>query len=103
MFLDENPDPEGGTVLKLDVDHCSIVPGSSLVPRGRACMLNKASRSHLLNLSILRPKFLPLFDVMLDHSHVISLCTLCKSLKIYFLEFMQCVPAVYTKHVCYVY
>ena len=65
MFFDENPDPDGVTFLKLDVDHCSIVPDSSLVPRGRACLLNKASLSHLLILSVLRPNLLPLYDVML--------------------------------------
>ena len=58
MFSDENPDPVGVTLLKLDVDLCSIVPDSSLVPRGRACMLNKASLSHLLNLSVLGPMLL---------------------------------------------
>ena len=65
MFLDENPDPDGGTFLKLDVDHCSIVLESSLVPRGRACLLYKASLSHLLILSVLRPNLLPLYGVML--------------------------------------
>ena len=65
MFLDENPDPDGVTDLKLDVDHCSIVPDSSLVPHGRACLLNKASLSHFLILSVLRPNFLPLYDVIL--------------------------------------
>ena len=42
----------------------------------------------LLILSVLRPNLLTLFDVMLDHIHVISLCTLCKSIKIYIVEFM---------------
>ena len=65
MFLDENPDPDGVTDLKLDVDPGSIVPDSSLVPRGRACLLYKASLSHLLNLSVLRPNLLPLYVVML--------------------------------------
>src|SRR3954454_6060728 len=37
--------------LKLDDDLCSIVPDSSLVPRGRACLSYKASLSHLLILS----------------------------------------------------
>ena len=65
MFLYENPDPDGVPFLKLDVDHCSIVPDSSLVPRGRACLLNKDSLSHLLILSVLIPNLLPLYDVML--------------------------------------
>ena len=65
MFLDENPDPDGVTDLKLDVDLCSIVPDSSLVPRGRACLLYKASLRHLLILSVLRPNLLSLYDVML--------------------------------------
>ena len=65
MFLDENPDHDGVTPLKLDNDLCSIVLDNSLVPRGRACMLNKASLSHLLILSVLRPNLLPLYDVML--------------------------------------
>ena len=35
----------------------------------------KASLSHLLNLSVLRPNLLPLlYDVMLDHNDVISAC-----------------------------
>ena len=66
-------------------------------------MLNKASLSHLLILSVLRPNLLPLFDVMMDHSHMIFVYSMCKSIKIYFVEFMQCVPAVYTGHVCCVY
>ena len=65
MFLDENPVPDGVTDLKLDVDHCSIVLDSSLFPRGRACFLNKASLSHLLILSVLRPNLFSLNDVML--------------------------------------
>ena len=65
MFLDENPDPDGVTNPKLDVDHCSIVLDSSLFPRGRACFLNKASLSHLLILSVLIPNLLPLYDVLL--------------------------------------
>src|ERR1041385_23711 len=96
-------DPDGFTFVKLEVYHCSIVPDNSLVPRGRACMLNKASLSHLLILSVLRPNFLPLFDVMMDHSHMIFVYSMCKSIKINFVEFMQCVPAVYTRHVCCVY
>ena len=51
--------------MKLDVDLGSIVPDISLVPCGMACLLNKASLSHLLNLSVLRPNFLSLYDVML--------------------------------------
>ena len=78
MFLDENPDPEGVIELKLDIDHCSIVPDNSLVPRGRACLLNKASLSHLLILSVLRPNFLPLYDVMMVTA-MCSLYALCVS------------------------
>ena len=36
MFLDENPDPDGVTPLKLDNDLCSTVPDNSLVLCGRA-------------------------------------------------------------------
>src|SRR5438067_887447 len=63
----------------------------------------KAYLSHLLILSVLRPNLLPLFDVMMDHSHMIFVYSMCKPIKIYFVEFMQCVPAVYTRHVCCVY
>src|SRR3954462_1735266 len=94
---------DGVTDPKIDVDLCSIVLDSSLVPRGRACLLNKASLSHLLNLSVLRPNFLPLFDVMMDHSYMVFVYSMCKSIKIYFVEFMQCVPVVYTGHVCCMY
>ena len=87
MFLDENPDPDGVTDLKLDVDLCSIVPDSSLVPRGWAMFVDKASLSHLLIFSVLRPNLLPLFDVMMDHSHMIFVYSTCKSIKIYFVEY----------------
>ena len=72
MFLGRELDPDGVTPLKLDDDLCSIVPDSSLVPRGRACLLYMASLSHLLILSVLRPNLLLLYDVMLVHT-----CDLC--------------------------
>ena len=84
--LHENPDPDGVTDLKLDVDLCSIVPHSSLVPRGRACMLNKASLSHLLIFFVLRANFLLLYDVMLITDMRSFVCSMCKSIKIYFVE-----------------
>ena len=65
VFRMRTQTPEGVTPLKLDVDLCSIVPDSSLVPCGRACLLYKASLSHLLILSVLRPNLLLLYDVML--------------------------------------
>src|ERR1041385_3778072 len=68
--------------------------------------------SHLLTLSLLRNNFLPLlFDVMLDHSHVISACNttamsaqFSRSNKFYeFVEFMLCYLLLYTWHACCVY
>ena len=68
--------------------------------------------SHLLTLSLLRNNFLPLlFDVMLDHSHVIFACntTTISALfsrrnKVYeFVEFMLCYLLLYTWHACCVY
>ena len=50
MFLDENPDPDGVTDLKLDVDLCSIVPDSSLVPRGRAMFVVQGFSKPFVNL-----------------------------------------------------
>ena len=64
-IIDEDPEPEGVTPRKQNDDLCSIVPDNSLVPRGRACLLYKASLSHLLILSVLRPNLLPFYDVML--------------------------------------
>ena len=83
MFLDENPDPDGVTDPKLDIYLCSIVPDSGLVPRGRACFLYKASLIHLLILSVLRPNLLPLYDVIMDHSHKTFVFSMCKSIKVY--------------------
>ena len=50
MFLAENPDPDGVTDLKLDIDLCSIVPDSSLVPRGRAMFVVPAFSKPFVNL-----------------------------------------------------
>src|ERR1041385_2810412 len=74
-FRDETTDPDGGLYLELDVDQCRIVPDSSLCPLEGRCTSLSGFLSHLLNLSLLRHNLLPLlFDVMLDHKHVISAC-----------------------------
>src|SRR4051812_45658716 len=67
--------------------------------------------SHLLTLSLLRHNLLPLlFDVMLDHNHVISACnttimsaqfSICN--KVYeFVEFMLFYLLLYIWHACWV-
>ena len=50
MSLDENPGPGGVTYLKLDVDLCSIVPDSSLVPYGRAMFVEQGFSNPFVNL-----------------------------------------------------
>ena len=69
------------------------------VPFGGSLYFLSGFLSHLLNLSLLRHNLLPLmFDVMLDHSHVIFACNpttmsalFSRSYKDYeFVEFMLC-------------
>ena len=55
-------------------------------PSWKGLFIDKASLSHLLNLSVLRPNLLPLFDVMMDHSYMIFVCSMYKSIKRYFVE-----------------
>src|SRR3954468_17676855 len=70
-----------------------------LVPSGGSLYFLSGFLIHLLNLSLLRHNLLPLmFDVMLDHIHVISACNtttmsalFSRSYKDYeFVEFMLC-------------
>src|SRR3954469_18914914 len=74
-FRDETTNPDGGLYLELDVDQCRIDPGSSLCPLEGRCTFLSGFLSHLLNLCLLRHNLLPLmFDIMLDHIHVIFAC-----------------------------
>src|ERR1041384_8616333 len=53
----------------------SYSPRQQPVPSGGSLYFLSGFLSHLLNLSLLRHNLLPLmFDVMLDHKHVISAC-----------------------------
>src|SRR3954464_8752190 len=56
-----------------DQDQASVIPVSRLVPSWRACFFDKASLSHLLNLSVLRPTFLPRVYCNVG-SHACDLC-----------------------------
>src|ERR1041385_5791685 len=69
------------------------------VPFGGSLYFLSSFLSHLLNLSLLRHNLLPvMFDVMLDHRHVVSACNtttmsalFSRSYKNYeFVEFMLC-------------
>src|SRR3954464_10485434 len=77
----------------------SYSPRQQPVPSGGSLYFPSGFLSHLLTLSLLRHNFLPLlFDVMLDHSHVISACNTTtmssqssRCYKVYeFVEFMLC-------------
>src|SRR3954466_8511738 len=77
----------------------SYSPRQQPVPFGGSLYFLSGFLSHLLTLSLLRHNLCPLmFDVMLDHNHVISACNattmsslFSRSYKDYeFLEFMLC-------------
>src|SRR3954470_5374895 len=73
-FRDETTDPDGGLPSSLtSTKYCS--PRQQPGPSGGSLCFLKGFLSHLLTLSLLRHNLLPLlYDVMLDHSDVISAC-----------------------------
>src|SRR3954469_14841661 len=74
----------------------SYSPRQQPVPFGGSLYFLSGFLRHLLNLSLLRHNFLLLmFDVMLDHSHVISACNTTTMSALFSRSFKDCVCRVH--------